>query len=56
MTTTWLIIAIVYILGALVTWLLVRKWENVLLDKIAAVAVWPGTLILYIIHLLHKEL
>lgn len=51
MTTTWIIIALVYLAGALAAFLLVRKWENVWYEKFAAVAVWPGTLVLYIIKL-----
>lgn len=53
---TWLIVLIVYLVGAAVTGLIVRKWENPLNVKIAAAAVWPGVLILYIIHKIHMRL
>ena len=51
----WIIVAILYLIGALAAFLIVRKWKNVWYEKMGAVAVWPGTLILYVIHLIHNR-
>ena len=53
---TWLIVLIVYIVGAAIAWLFIRKWNNTLMTKVLSCAVWPGTLILYVIHKMHMGL
>ena len=52
--TTGMIILLVYVLGALVTLILVKDWGNVWYEKLGAVSVWPATLLFFIFHKIHK--
>lgn len=56
MTTTTIILLAVYVIGLLVTLLIVKKWENPVIEKIFYVAFWPLTLLLYLIHKIHESL
>lgn len=40
----------VYLVGALVTAVLIRNWEHKWYEKVAFCSVWPGMLLFYIIH------
>lgn len=49
----WIILAI-YVIGMIVTFCLVRKSESTILVKYAEIVLWPMTLVLYLIYLIHK--
>ena len=50
----WIIIAI-WAVGILVSAYIIRKWETTLMTKVSAAVLWPLTLILYVIYLIHKK-
>ena len=45
----------VWIIGMIVATFLLRKSESDILAKIAGVMLWPLTLVLYVIYLIHKK-
>jgi len=54
MTVT--IFLLVYLLVAILSWPLVKEWNNDVFVKIVASLLWPLTLILYGIYWIHKKL
>ena len=50
----WILLAI-WIIGMILAWCLIRKTESTVPVKIAEVVIWPLTLVLYIIYLIHKK-
>lgn len=49
----WIILAI-WIIGMIVAFFLVRKSESSIMVKYAEIVLWPLTLVLYIIYLIHR--
>ena len=52
--TYWILLAI-WIIGMILAWCLIRKSESTFSVKLAEVVLWPMTLMLYIIYLIHKK-
>lgn len=52
----WMIVLIVYVAGALITFLLTRKLNTEWYVKAGVIATWPASLILYVIHRIHNGL
>ena len=50
----WIILAI-WIIGMILAWYFIRKHENGFMVKFAEIVLWPLTLVLYIIYLIHKK-
>lgn len=49
-------ILVIWAIGMIIAWFLVRKESNDFMVKFAEVIMWPLTLVLYGIYLLHKKL
>ena len=49
------IILVVWVIGMVVTWCLIRKTESTFPVKFVELVIWPLTLVLYIIYLIHKK-
>ena len=48
------ILLVLWIVGGFATWPFVKKWNNSIPVKVAACALWPCTLVVYLIYFLHK--
>ena len=48
------IILVIWLLGLPIAWCILRKWDSDDMTKFAAAVLWPLTLVLYGIYLIHK--
>lgn len=49
------ILFLLYVVGVFICWCLIKDWDNNKLERAAFSAIWPLTLALYGIYLLHKK-
>ena len=47
---------VVYVIGLIISCVIVSKWESPVVEKIFAVVFWPLTAVLYGIHWIHNKL
>lgn len=49
----WYVLAI-WIIGAVIAWFIIKKWNNPMSEKIYFTLVWPLIIPLFIIHYFHN--
>ena len=52
----YIIIAVIWLIGSVVTWFVVKKWNMKKWEKIWCCILWPCLVPLYIIHVIHNKL
>ena len=52
----WYIYALIWLVGAIVTFFIVKSWKQSWVEKIYFCLIWPFMIPLYIIHLIHTKL
>lgn len=51
----YIIVAVVWIIGAIIAYPIIKKWEKSTAETIWFCLIWPCLIPLYIIHLLHNK-
>ena len=51
----YIIIAIVWLIGAIIAYPIIKKWDKGIPETIYFCIIWPLLIPLYIVHILHKK-